>query len=235
MKYLQIAEFEALNSQLSNVDAGDCAVTIALEAYACRKSKDDKRLAQAIADGMRQRSDSAAEGDASATVTVDDRAGSTEYSNDLVLYLTSAINSVYGPDYDFSVFGDSIFELCDPRRLEQAVNEPLHRVGQAGVEKAEAFWRALGSQMPLAESEVFQVVLDQDTNPLHSKLWSSHFIVHCKRLKLMVSVLCYADGHMYDSGNVDTEIDGAFGKDNGGNDPRWFFYARQSESPMPID
>lgn len=50
MKFVPTPAFEPLNSLLGGVDALGCLLTIRVEAFSCRKSAEDKRTAQALAD-----------------------------------------------------------------------------------------------------------------------------------------------------------------------------------------
>ena len=217
MKFLPVAAFESLNGLLHQVETQGFYLTVRLEAYSCRRGKEESRTEAAII--LEQQLFAQANSGNSSDFVFESNNGSSNASpelsggaaqqpqfpvpkpDDRLVFLVSALNSVYGSDYDFAVLTESDFTMCHPGDIDSELQQLLCQA-PPGVTPA-AIWQAvtqaLGSTSVAALDECEYFRLDCPTaNPLSDKaVWSSHYFVYSKRQKLIISLQMYGESNLY--------------------------------------
>lgn len=243
MKFIPNAAFERLNSLLGGVDnALGCRSTIRVEAFTCRKGKDEQKTAQIIA--QHQQASSApldpnyplsgsgmqfpatsfmSEGEGEEDAGPSRQVGGVP-ANDRFVFLVSCLNTLYGDEYDFTVLTPNNFQHVDPYAAMAEIDSLVNAMPQEllGANPRHNFWTVISEQVvpganPMSmvqptngfgsiptpsptiatECEFYQFNCPECDPTAQSKLWSLHYLIYCKRMKMMLSLLSYGEGNAY--------------------------------------
>ena len=168
MKFVPNPAFERLNSLMGGVEALGCMCTVRLEAFSCRKGKEEKRTAQILAERANGSAPNSSSGSGqqqqpytgqqdvnamfpAASFVSDEGEGddSPSTTDDRFLYLVCALNTLYGGEYDFTILSQSHFQLVDPYAAMAEVDTILNGMpsGLIGSNPHGTVWSVLNEQL----------------------------------------------------------------------------------------
>ncbi|EPY43892.1 hypothetical protein AGDE_00028, partial [Angomonas deanei] len=172
MKFIPLESFDQINSLLEAVEAQGCLLTIRLEAFTCRNTKEEKELASAITQNMMKLQSTPPITPSPIVVQSQDGTfplvetlppplvlGASAFShempytpdvNERLIYFAAALNSIYSEDgYDFSVLTENDFVCLNEEQVKGEVQIYLQSLPDVCGPAVQHFWEA-----------IFELVLD---------------------------------------------------------------------------
>lgn len=218
MKYIPLESFEAINSLLQAVDAQGCLVTLRLEAYTCRHTREERQIATNLAQYRSQVQStpplSPSPGihgafDAPPPMvlgsSVVDAPGSSvpvavEDIDQRLVFLVAALNSMYAEDgYDFSVLTERDFVVHDPATVRCEIDLTLQSLPESCAPAVHRFWPAIHEQVLDATQgcEVYEFCCPSCDPRGQTSIFSHHYFFYHRPRKVLVTLLLYGEGNRY--------------------------------------
>lgn len=173
MKFVPLPALEELNAVLCGVEAQGLFLTIRVEAFSTRKSREEKTIEQTLT--QRQGSSTSAMhspdpstsamafGDvlvspgpgsqiasfsSSSNNAISSGGGGGGSVDERLVLLISALNAIHGQcDYDFSVLSEGDFNICDPQEVFNAINANLEAVAGQPFGDGSDFWKTIADAL----------------------------------------------------------------------------------------
>lgn len=218
MKYIPLESFDQINSLLQNVDALGCSVTLRLEAFTCRYTKDEREVAQNIANfkvqtqtppispspymaGQQSTFESppplvlgaASEPLPTPVLTPDN-------IDERHVFFVAALNMLYGSDgYDFSILSENDFICYEEADFKSQLRPALSNLPEICLPAVNGFWPAIEEQvMDAAQGCEYYEFKSPSCDPLAEHcVFSHHFFIYNKRRKVLVMLVFFGEGNMY--------------------------------------
>ncbi|CAG9579466.1 conserved hypothetical protein [Leishmania major strain Friedlin] len=222
MKFIPLDSFSALNSLLQGVEAQGCCITMRLEAYTCRHTKEERQIANSIAC---YQNNVQLTPPISPLPTIGAYAGCTQealpplvlggsaenvaasYSlvspneiDDRLVYFVAALNTVYESDgYDFSVLRENDFVRYTEPQFRTEVSSTLQSLPEQCRPAVQRFWPTIEEVVENAESgcEYYEFRCPS-CNPLaDTTVYARHYFVYNRRKKVLVLLVEYGESNPY--------------------------------------
>ncbi|GET91288.1 hypothetical protein, conserved [Leishmania tarentolae] len=222
MKFIPLDSFSALNSLLQGVEAQGCCITMRLEAYTCRHTKEERQIANSIACYQNNVqltppfSPLPTTG-AYAGVPLEampplvlggsDATGAASYSlvspdeiDDRLVYFVAALNTVYESDgYDFSVLRENDFVRYTEPQFRTEVSNTLQSLPEQCRPAVQRFWSTVEEVVDNAESgcEYYEFRCPSCDPLADSTVYARHYLLYNRRKKVLVLLVEYGESNPY--------------------------------------
>lgn len=223
MKFIPSDGFSALNSLLLGVEALGCCITLRLEAYTCRHTKEEKQIANNIATYQNNvqltppispspgigtfngfpapqslpplvlGGGSGLEGGNYAPV-------SAETLDERLIYFVTALNTVYESDgYDFSVLTENDFVHYTEAQLRAEVQNTLDSLPEQCHPAVQRFWPTVEDVVENAQGgcEYYEFRCPSCDPLADSTVYARHYILYNRKKKVLVLLVEYGESNPY--------------------------------------
>ncbi|KAJ3035260.1 RNA polymerase III-inhibiting protein maf1 [Rhizophlyctis rosea] len=198
MKFMELEALEALNNQLSGLDAGDARIWGRAECYTCKSNGEEKRLKHYIDGkydekllGEPEMLNAPAGGFSPSSFSPRSPISPFGPLNEpmcrkTLFYLLATLNAAY-PDYDFSDIKPESFErIPSLSMVVSGVNNTLlaHlNIGSLEANVSEYIWTAIDEAIQLNECEIYSFNPDEDSEPdsEEGNLWSFYYFFYNRK------------------------------------------------------
>ncbi|KAG5497723.1 hypothetical protein JKF63_03989 [Porcisia hertigi] len=223
MKFIPLDSFSALNSLLQGVEAQGCCITMRLEAYTCRHTKEERQIANNIAfyqnNVPRAPPLSPLPGmGAYASIPPQEAlpplvmGGSAEYQtpnynpvsadeiDDRLVYFVAVLNTLYECDgYDFSVLGENDFVCYTEPQFRTEVSNTLQSLPEQCSPAVQRFWSTLEEVVERASSgcEYYEFRCPSCDPLADTTVYARHYFVYNRRKKVLVLLVEYGESNPY--------------------------------------
>ncbi|KPA74525.1 hypothetical protein ABB37_09182 [Leptomonas pyrrhocoris] len=223
MKFIPIDSFSTLNSLLLGVEAQGCRITVRLEAYTCRHTKEEKQIANSIASYQNNVQMTPPISPSPGVASFDGFAvpqplpplvlgggsggevgGYTpvdpEALDERLVYFVTALNTVYESDgYDFSVLQEDDFVCYTEPQLKTEVQNTLDSLPEQCGPAVQRFWPTVDEVVDNAAGgcEYYEFRCPSCDPLADSTVYSRHYILYNKRKKVLVLVVEYGESNPY--------------------------------------
>ncbi|KAI8897857.1 Maf1 regulator-domain-containing protein [Globomyces pollinis-pini] len=183
MKYLPNEDIEQINSQLGCIDNGDTRIFCRMEAYSCKRTREDKEL--------KRHMNSKYENDDDILLDVLSPRSpfgplSQMTSRKTLFYLLGTLNAVY-PDYDFSDIKPELFTKIPA--IGMAINHVnnlfLVQFENSQGQIGQTIWNTVDQVISTNNCDIYQFTPDRDIEPdaEEGNLWSFYYFFYNKQDK----------------------------------------------------
>ncbi|KPI85708.1 hypothetical protein ABL78_5240 [Leptomonas seymouri] len=222
MKFIPFDGFSALNSLLLGVEAQGCCITLRVEAYTCRHTKEEKQTANSIATYQNNVQltppISPSPGVASfhgvpppqplpPLVLGGSEVESITYSpispeelDERLVYFVTALNTVYESDgYDFSVLKESDFVCYTEPQLKMEVQNTLDSLPEQCRPAVQRFWPTVEEVVENAVGgcEYYEFRCPSCDPLADSTVYARHYILYNRKKKVLVLLVEYGESNPY--------------------------------------
>lgn len=253
MKFIPLESFALINSLLQGVEAQGCLRTVRLEAFTCRRTNEERQIANDIANyhNTMQSTPPISPSPAMTSMFQMHGAGSmppplvlgssapdtvaavtADTIDDRLVYLVAALNSLYGEDgYDFSVLKETDFISHTEATVRGEMALVLQAVPESCGPAVAQFWAAIENEvLNEAHGCEYYEFRCPECDPLRERtLFSTHYFLYNRRRKVLVSLLSYGEGNMYRGDDGYIPPDGTF------TENEEYERMRYMSSPEPLD
>lgn len=224
MKFIPFDGFSALNSLLVGVEAQGCCITLRLEAYTCRHTKEERQIANSIAtyqnnvqltppispspciaafDGFPELqpppplvlgSDGGLESGSGYAPV------SPEALDERLVYFVTALNTVYESDgYDFSVLKENDFVCYTEPQFRLEVQSTLDSLPEQCRPAVQRFWPTVEEVVENAAGgcEYFEFRCPSCDPLADSTVYARHYILYNRKKKVLVLLVEYGESNPY--------------------------------------
>lgn len=225
MKFIPLESFDSINSLMQGVEALGCLLTLRLEAFTCRHTKEERLIASNIATYQANVQLTPPmmyiDGNTGEFAVVDTIAmipplqlGGREVTpmdaqygpvsaddiDDRLVFLVAALNSLYGEDgYDFSILTERDFTQHSEATVRAEVQLALQALPEQCGPAVRRFWAAI-EEVVLTEAqgcEYFEFV-SPTCNPLaDTTVFTHHYFLYNRKKKVLVALIEFGEGNLY--------------------------------------
>eukprot|EP01061_Rhynchopus_euleeides_P012003 TRINITY_DN21608_c0_g1_i1.p1 TRINITY_DN21608_c0_g1~~TRINITY_DN21608_c0_g1_i1.p1 ORF type:complete len:276 (+),score=32.60 TRINITY_DN21608_c0_g1_i1:258-1085(+) len=201
MKLLDIDGFAALNALLvSGVKGPSCTVAGRLEAYSCKRVREDKKIARIIQDrGVKSPANPPAQETSPLIQDFDGNSGSfsltplalqpslpsnahlgtSHQDTDAVVDIVTTLNLTF-PDHTFTDLPSEVFFREQPEAIQRTVSlvfaETAQYLNQIGAPDLEpSIWREIDQVVNLSQCEFFAFRPDSSASPVEGATWEHYY------------------------------------------------------------
>ncbi|CAM37950.1 conserved hypothetical protein [Leishmania braziliensis MHOM/BR/75/M2904] len=222
MKFIPLDSFSALNSLLQGVEAQGCCITMRLEAYTCRHTKEERQIANNIASYQNNVqltppiSPSPAIGayadfppqealpplvlGGSADLAANYSLVNPDEIDDRLVYFVAALNTVYESDgYDFSVLRENDFVRYTEPQFRTEVSNTLQSLPEQCHPAVQRFWPTMEEVVENAEGgcEYYEFCCPSCDPLADTAVYARHYFVYNRRKKVLVLLVEYGESNPY--------------------------------------
>lgn len=220
MKFIPCDGFSALNSLLLGVEAQGCCITLRLEAYTCRHTKEEKAIANNIASyhnnvqltppispspgvgfpAPQVLPPLVLGGEAGVVETSSYAPVSAETLDERLVYFVTALNTVYESDgYDFSVLTEQDFVRYTEGQLRSEVQNTLDSLPEQCRPAVQRFWSTVEEVVERTEGGCeYYEFRSPSCDPLaDSTVYARHYILYNRKRKVLVLLVEYGETNPY--------------------------------------
>lgn len=222
MKFIPFDGFSTLNSLLLGVEAQGCYLTLRLEAYTCRHTKEEKQIANSIATyqnnvqltppispspGMAtfngfpapqslpplMLGGSGLEGSSYTPI-------SPEALDERLVYFVTALNTVYESDgYDFSVLKEDDFLCYTEAQLRTEVQKTLDSLPEQCRPAVQRFWPTVEEvvENAMGGCEYYEFRCPSCDPLAESTVYARHYILYNRKKKVLALLVEYGESNPY--------------------------------------
>jgi hypothetical protein len=224
MKFIPFDGFSILNSLLVGVEAQGCCITLRLEAYTCRHTKEEKQTAHSIATyqnnvqltppispspGIGGFPGLPASQPLPPLVLGGEEGGlegvgygfvSPEALDERLVFFVTALNTVYENDgYDFSVLKESDFVCYTEAQLRMEVQSTLDSLPEQCRPAVLRFWPTIEEVVENAAGgcEYYEFRCPSCDPLADSTVYARHFILYNRKKKVLVLLVEFGESNPY--------------------------------------
>lgn len=223
MKFIPFDGFSALNSLLVGVEAQGCCITLRLEAYTCRHTKEEKHIAHSIATyqnnvqltppispspGMASFHSGVAATQPLPPLVLGggDFVGgghtpvSPEAVDERLVYFVTALNTVYESDgYDFSVLTEGDFVCYSEAQLRAEVQSTLDSLPEQCSPAVQRFWPTVEEvvENAMGGCEYYEFRCPSCDPLADTTVYARHYILYNRKKKVLVLLVEYGESNPY--------------------------------------
>ena len=211
MKYLDCPELSTLNSYMRFDCADGSHIRGSIDAYSCKKTRDDKSLQQQRASSAESQSPSPGFFSPGSSPLVNvllaqaPPAQLARATPEMLNRLIGTLNLAF-PDYDFAhLDATSFVQESSAQSLRETSSRCFAEVEAQNSGFLKELWTALDAEICLSESEIFSYVPSMhDADPLvGTSMWCFHYFFYSSRRKKLVFWTCSCSRHCADEDNED--------------------------------
>jgi len=206
MKYLELPSITHINSLLDGIDVGDSILHSRIEAYSCKSTVDDKKLARSLTNSL-ERNNSDGLSHSFEEVSTSPFGPLTDGScRKTFIFLVTTLNAVY-PDYDFSTVTLKDFRKEQFESTRYKLNTILGASLPSYVTIQDRLWRALDDEINLREADIYSYLPDPDSDPFgeEGNIWSYNHFFYNRKLKRVVYWSCQARSKIAEDDSAENE------------------------------
>ncbi|KAG5471834.1 hypothetical protein LSCM4_03392 [Leishmania orientalis] len=223
MKFIPLDSFSALNSLLQGVEAQGCCITMRLEAYTCRHTKEERQIANSIAcyhnnvqltppmspsPGIgaytgfppQEAPPPLVLGGSADNLATSYSLVSADEIDDRLVYFVAALNTLYESDgYDFSVLREIDFVRYTEPQFRTEVSNTLQSLPEQCRPAVQRFWPTIEEVVENAESgcEYYEFRCPSCDPLADTTVYARHYFVYHRRKKVLVLLVEYGESNPY--------------------------------------